>query len=179
MSTVPPTRASAIDPGDVPDGSTELPATTWADTARTALQIRLAELDRERKLVESESRSGGSCGDAADRSAHVEAVIRLEELELRITDLQWRLQTLEQFDHQGARRGEGLQLGGTVTVRFDTDEECETFVVGPAEQFGAGSPVITPDSPLGSALRGARPGDYITYRNGIGRQAALTVVSIG
>jgi transcription elongation factor GreA len=175
MLKLPPTQSGDINPGQSADGSA---AVSWADTARNALELRLSALEEERRHVESESMSVGPCGDAADRSAHVEAVIRLEELQLRIAEIELRLQTLEDYDLRSRRRGDTLQIGHTVTVRFDADDECETFVVGMAEQFEPGTPVITPGSPLGEALRGAHPGDHITYRIGAGRHGALTVVSM-
>lgn len=54
--------------------------------------------------------------------------------------------------------------GMVLTVRFDADNETETFLLGTREGVDAdGLQVYSPTSPLGMALSGARRGDQRSY----------------
>lgn len=52
---------------------------------------------------------------------------------------------------------------GTVATVIDGDGDEIEFFVAPAENKLPGLLLASPDSPLGSALLGARPGDDVTY----------------
>jgi transcription elongation factor GreA len=52
---------------------------------------------------------------------------------------------------------------GTVATVVDEDGDETEFFVAPAENKIAGILLASPDSPLGSALLGKRPGDDATY----------------
>ncbi len=55
-----------------------------------------------------------------------------------------------------------VEVGTVVTVTDDDGDEME-FFVAPAENKVVGIMLASPDSPLGSALLGKRPGDEATY----------------
>jgi transcription elongation factor GreA len=55
-----------------------------------------------------------------------------------------------------------ITVGTIATVTDDDGDELEIFVA-PAENKLPGMLLASPDSPLGAALMGARPGDTITY----------------
>ena len=145
-----------------------------SDTARTALQARLDGLLVQRVEVFAESTSAGATGDAADRAGNVEAIIRLEELDARIGALR------EQLSAPAADRAEPgtVQVGSRIAVRFGDDPEVETFLVGVLEEAGEAVEVITPASPLGRALLGARSGDVVSYRAASGVTLQATVVDV-
>ena len=145
-----------------------------SDTARTALQARLDGLLVQRVEVFAESTSAGATGDAADRAGNVEAIIRLEELDGRIGALR------EQLSAPAAGRAEPgtVQVGSRVTLRFGDDPETETFLLGVLEEAGELVEVVTPASPLGRALSGARSGDVISYRAASGATLQATVVDV-
>ena len=57
-----------------------------------------------------------------------------------------------------------------VTVRFEDDEESETFLIGSREETGAADlEVYSAASPLGKALDGAKVGETRTYETPNGK----------
>ena len=135
-----------------------------ADSARATVVARLAELKSQRAQAEFESVPPGAGGDLADRSGNVEAMIRLENLEARIVALELRLD--EMRFQTGANDLSVAALGTAVTLSFGADDSVETFRLDRIEHARPGDSVITPESPLGQALLGARAGDRVTYRAG-------------
>ena len=143
-------------------------------SARAALTARLDALLEQRVQAFAESTVTGGTGDAADRAGNVEAIIRLEDLDARIGGLR------DQLDAPAATEtaGDTVQVGSRVGVRFAGDEAPEDFLVGLLEQAGSGVEVITPSSPLGRALLGARAGDDLVYRAANGAVLTATVVTV-
>lgn len=144
------------------------------DTARAALQARLDGLLAQRVQAFAESTSTGATGDAADRAGNVEAIIRLEDLDARISVLR------EQLSAPSAPPGtsDTVQVGSRVTLRFGGEPEVEPFLVGVLEEAGGKVEVITPASPLGKALLGARSGDEVAYRAASGATLTATLVDV-
>ncbi len=58
----------------------------------------------------------------------------------------------------------GMVTVGSVVTVVDTDGDEMDFFVAPAENKIAGMLLASPDSPLGAALMGAKPGDDVTYK---------------
>jgi transcription elongation factor GreA len=65
-------------------------------------------------------------------------------------------------------------------VLFDGDDEAESFLLGSRELMALDDSVemdvYSPQSPLGSALLGKRPGERATYRAPNGRDVSVKVV---
>ena len=57
-----------------------------------------------------------------------------------------------------------VSLGMIVTVLYDGDDEsmAESYLIGHIEEISE-APVMSPTSPLGSALLGAKAGDVVEY----------------
>ncbi|HEU0101656.1 MAG TPA: GreA/GreB family elongation factor [Mycobacteriales bacterium] len=144
------------------------------DSSRAALQARLEGLLTQRVEVFAEATSAGATGDAADRAGNVEAIIRLEELDARIAALHAKLSA------PPAQRtaGDTVQVGSRVTLRFGGESEVEPFLVGVLEEAVGAVEVITPASPLGKALLGARSGDEVAYRSAAGATLTATLVDV-
>ena len=72
--------------------------------------------------------------------------------------------------------------GTLVTIAFDGDEsDTDTFVLGSRELLGLDSDatnVYSPQSPLGAAILGLRPGDEGSYTAPNGRSINVTVVKV-
>ncbi len=143
-------------------------------SAHAALLARLEDLQAQRAQTALESIPPGGSGDAADHAGNVEALIRLGELDTRIAALQVQLQA----PVTEAPPAQVAEIGSLVTLRFPDDEEDQQFLIGLVEQAGPGVEVITPTSPLGEVLLGARPGDELTYRVSSGRTLTVTLVGI-
>ena len=105
---------------------------------------------------------------------NVEALIRLGELDARIAALQVQLQA----PIAEATVAQVAEIGSLVTLRFSDDDEDQQYLIGLVEQAGSGVEVITPTSPLGAVLLGARPGDELTYRVASGAKITVTLVEI-
>jgi transcription elongation factor GreA len=68
--------------------------------------------------------------------------------------------------------------GMVVTVRFDGDDEDESFLIGSREEAEtAGIEVYSAASPLGKALTGAREGDTVEYETPTGKTMKVALVS--
>jgi len=145
-----------------------------SSSARAALAARLEDLQAQRAQVAIESIPATGAGDAADHAGNVEALVRLGELDARIAALQVQLQAP---DADGRSAGVA-ELGSLVRIRFDDDPDTQDYVIGLVEQAGSGYEVITPTSPLGSVLLGARPGDRLSYKVASGATMQVTLLEI-
>ncbi|MFI9450639.1 GreA/GreB family elongation factor [Amycolatopsis sp. NPDC052450] len=66
--------------------------------------------------------------------------------------------------------------GMVLTVEYD-DGDTETFLLGTRDEAGHGAlEVYSPDSPLGRALHGAKPGDRREYRVPSGGAVGVTLL---
>ena len=65
-----------------------------------------------------------------------------------------------------------------VSLRYEGDDEVENFVIGSIEERYDGATVVSPDSALGQALEGAKPGDKITYETPTGAKLTVEIVSV-
>ena len=74
--------------------------------------------------------------------------------------------------------------GSRVTIAFDGDEsDTDTFVLGSRELLGLNggveaANVYSPQSPLGAAILGRRPGDVVSYAAPNGRSINVTLVKV-
>ncbi|WP_116040455.1 GreA/GreB family elongation factor [Amycolatopsis palatopharyngis] len=67
--------------------------------------------------------------------------------------------------------------GMVLTVRFDDDPESETFLLGVRDGAEPGElEVYSPESPLGTALTGARQGEQRRYTVPDGRTMRVTLI---
>jgi transcription elongation factor GreA len=148
-------------------------ATLSTASRREILMTRLDALRVERNRALAETIPSGA-GDMADRATNVDGHVRLAMLEERIATVEADLATLES---PGARRADdGVAVGDIVTIDFG--DGPETFLLGSVDEATDRFDVITPESPLGRALAGARPGATIFYTAGQNRTIRATVVSV-
>lgn len=79
----------------------------------------------------------------------------------------------------GAPPDDGVvEPGMRVTVEFETDGSHETFLLGSRALLGADGDlaVYSPESPLGQAIAGLKPGDRFSYQAPTGATIAAAVV---
>jgi transcription elongation factor GreA len=85
---------------------------------------------------------------------------------------------------RGAQVGEAPAAGGAagpgmvVEVRFPGEKSTERFLVGSREDHGTPIDVFSPQSPLGGAVTGHKPGDKVSYTLPNGRSASVEIVSV-
>ena len=80
-----------------------------------------------------------------------------------------------------APSGDGtIEPGMTVTVRFEGDDDTESFLLGSRELVALDESVemavYSPQSPLGAALLGKRAGEQVTYAAPNGRAVTVEIV---
>ena len=59
--------------------------------------------------------------------------------------------------------GDAVGAGAIVSIRYEGDDDVERYLVGSIEERVDDLDVISPTSPLGSALMGAKVGDTVNY----------------
>ena len=77
-----------------------------------------------------------------------------------------------------AAREELAKLEGRV-AQFEGDDDVETLLLGAREMADDDIQVFSPQSPLGSALIGARVGDTVSYQAPNGKHLKVVIVDAG
>jgi transcription elongation factor GreA len=138
---------------------------------KAKLEAELAELEGPRRTeVVQAIKTARSFGDLSENFEYHAAKNEQALLERRITILRARLETSVLIDEQAAATSDTVQIGSTVSIE---DEQGETMEIEISSVGG-----VSPDSPLGRALLGARAGDEIEIEAPRGSWRAR-VLSIG
>ncbi|HEU5043315.1 MAG TPA: transcription elongation factor GreA [Nocardioidaceae bacterium] len=129
---------------------------------RTEIVARISAAREEGDLKEN-----GGYHAAREEQGKVEARIR------QLEDMLRRAQVGETPADDGV-----VEPGMKVTYRFVDDDEVETFLLGAREmeETTAGLQVFSPQSPLGSAIIGAKKGDTVSYAAPHGKQLKVEIV---
>jgi transcription elongation factor GreA len=134
---------------------------TWLTPAALAkLENELAQLTTTgREEIVERIAEARAHGDLKENAEYDTAKNDQGLMEARIRQLQYLIDNshLSEVDDSGA-----IAVGTVATVIDEDGDEME-FFVAPAENKVPGTLLASPDSPLGAALLGARPGDEITY----------------
>jgi transcription elongation factor GreA len=125
-----------------------------------------AEINARRE--EGDLRENGGYHAAKDEQGKQEARIR------QLTDLLRK-----------ARVGEppttatSAELGTVITIKFAGEDDTEKFLLGSREIAGTTAlTVYSPESALGAAIMGAKPGKKVTYQAPNGRDITVQVVAV-
>jgi transcription elongation factor GreA len=135
---------------------------------RAQIAAKIAAAREEGDLSEN-----GGYHAAREEQGHLEARIR------QLTDMLRRAKVGEP-----SAAIDEVAPGSRVTIAFDGDEsDTDTFVLGSRELLGLDGGVETanvysPQSPLGAAILGRRPGDSVSYIAPNGRSINVTVVKV-
>ena len=151
-------------------------ATTWlTQDAHDRLAVELADLIAGRPAMAAEINARREEGDLRENGGYHAAREEQGKQEARIRQLQELLRTA-QIGHPPIAEGTAGQ-GMVVTVRYDGDEDTETFLLGSREEAGTTDiDVYSPGSPLGRALDGAKEGETISYQAPSGATIKLTLL---
>lgn len=133
---------------------------TLSSSASSRLETELAELVDERAARASEFIE--TTGDAADLAEFAARDMLVEQLDERISAICGLLAENTVPVQRDAAAGHVAE-GSVVSVRFGRSRATETFLVGHRFEATGGVDVITPSSPLGQVLIGAKAGDTISY----------------
>jgi transcription elongation factor GreA len=151
--------------------------TTWlTQEAHDRLAGELAELIAARPAMAAEINARREEGDLRENGGYHAARDEQAKQEGRIAQLEQLLRSAK-IGHPPIAAGTAGP-GMVVTVRYDGDDDTETFLLGSREEAGTRDiSVYSPASPLGSALNGAKEGETVSYQAPSGATIKLTLLS--
>jgi transcription elongation factor GreA len=140
------------------------------------LSAELDDLIANRPHMAAEINARREEGDLRENGGYHAAREEQGKQEGRILQLQELLRTAKVGE---APVSDGVAGPGMVVdVRFEGDDEVETFLIGSREEsVTAAVPVYSAASPLGKALTGAHEGDTVEYDTPTGRKMKVALVS--
>lgn len=125
------------------------------DTLKAQLEER--EGPTRERIVEAIA-TARAHGDLSENAEYHAAREEQAHNEAKIKEIRYKLENAEvvQTFDDGV-----VQLGMLVVIKYEGDDETETYYVGSREEKGEHD-VLTPDSPIGKALLGQSAGDIVT-----------------
>ena len=100
-------------------------------------------------------------GDLSENGDYHAAKEEQGKMEGRIAHLASILENAEIVDEVSG--GDTVRAGSIVSIRYAGDDDPEKYLIGSIEERIEDVEVISPTSPLGEALIGARIGETVTY----------------
>jgi transcription elongation factor GreA len=150
---------------------------TWlSQEAHDRLKAELDAMIANRPVIAAEINARREEGDLRENGGYHAAREEQGKAEARIRYLQELLRTA----HVGeAPTADAIGPGSVVTIYFDDDaDDTETFLLGSREIAQTTElTVYSPESALGQAILGARPGQAVTYTAPNGKDIKVTVVA--
>lgn len=157
--------------------STESSSTSWlTQEAFDRLSKELAELVANRPAMAQEINDRREEGDLKENGGYHAAREEQGKQEGRIMQLTQLLRDAKvgEAPTTSGQAGPGM----VVTVRFDGDDDTETFLIGSREESGTTElNVYSSASPLGKALTGAKVGATVSYPTPTGKTLSVTLLS--
>jgi transcription elongation factor GreA len=150
---------------------------TWlTQEAYDRLSNELEALIANRPLLAREINARREEGDLRENGGYQAAREEQGKQESRVVQLQALLRDAKVGE---APVSDGVAGPGMlVTVRYDGDDDGETFLIGSREETEtAGVEVYSAASPLGKALTGATEGDTVEYETPTGKRIKVTLVT--
>ena len=114
-------------------------------------------------------------GDLSENGDYHAAKEEQGKMEGRIAHLALTIENAVIVEDTGD--GETVGAGSIVEIRYQGDDDVERYLVGSIEERHDDLDVISPSSPLGAALIGAKKGETVHYE-APGGTLAVDVVSI-
>jgi transcription elongation factor GreA len=156
--------------------STESSSTSWlTQEAYDRLSKELAELVANRPAMAQEINDRREEGDLKENGGYHAAREEQGKQEGRIMQLTQLLRDAKvgEAPTTSGQAGPGM----VVTVRFDGDDDTETFLIGSREESGTTElDVYSSASPLGKALTGAKVGATVSYPTPTGKTLSVTLL---
>ena len=122
--------------------------------------------DIKRKEVSEKLKEARAQGDLSENAEYDAAKDEQRDMEARIFELENLLKNVEIVDEEGD--GKKVALGSTVRVQDKETKEEFTYTIKGALVANTLEGIISNESPLGSALIGAKKGDTITVEAPVG-----------
>ena len=100
-------------------------------------------------------------GDLSENGDYHAAKEEQGKTEGRIAHLAALIEKSKIIDEDGEL--EAVVQGCVVTITYEDDDEEEQYLIGSIEERRDGIDVVSPSSPLGTALLGAKPGEQVAF----------------
>jgi transcription elongation factor GreA len=144
---------------------------------RAKLEAELENLTTvERKHVAERIAAAKELGDISESGEYEDAKKSQAMVEGRIRELKSLLSRAEMIDEDHVSNGE-VRVGCSVTVRFDEDDEEETWMIVGSAEANPRQGRISNESPIGAALLGKRARHKVTVQTPSGVMK-LTIVKV-
>lgn len=131
------------------------------------LKEELAYLEGEgRQKVIAEIASARAHGDLSENAEYHAAKDQQGLQEARVRQIRHMLENAEIIAEDDEPT---VKPGKLVTLRYEGDDDTETYLIGLRAEQHEGFTVLTPESPLGKALLGRAVGDSVTAEVPAGR----------
>ena len=114
-------------------------------------------------------------GDLKENGDYHAAKDHQGQMEARIRQLAAMIENAEIVE---GTDGEIVEPGCVVELRYEGDDDTDTYFFGSVEERGVEHDIISPGSPLGEALVGRKPGDKVEFTSPTGANLTVEVVSI-
>jgi transcription elongation factor GreA len=98
-------------------------------------------------------------GDLKENGDYHAAKEEQGKTEARIRDLEAMIERAEIVE--GGSDDGTVAAGSVVTIRYEGDDDTETYLLGSIEEKREGLDVMSPGSPIGKALLGGQAGDVV------------------
>ena len=150
-----------------------------AQLSRDAFERLSAELQElttvGRTQIANAIEAARALGDLSENGDYHAAKDAQGHMEARIRKLEALLDRVEIVD---AAASDTVIIGSVVGIRYAGDEDVEEYLIGSIEERRDGIEVASPDSPLGSALLGAKVGDTVEYTTPTGATLRVEVAEL-
>ncbi len=150
------------------------PTLSKAGAERLSRRVDELIIEREQVLATVVDATGDA-GDVAQLAARD---MELERIDADLARYSQLLGTAQIVDTAATGAAATVTPGVVVRLAFAGDDTEERYVVGTVYDADEDVTIVTPSSPLGQALLGAKPGDEVTYLAPRGR-VQVTVAGIG
>ena len=143
----------------------------------TKLEAELDELTTlGRKDIAERINAAKELGDISESGEYEDAKNQQAHLEGRIREIKSILSRAQIIEEEQNGHGE-VRLGSRVTVRFDGEDDEESWVIVGSAEARPREGKISNESPTGAALLGKRPRQKVTVETPSG-QMKITIVKI-
>lgn len=155
----------------------EAPVTWLTQEAHDRLAAELAELIAHRPVMAAEINERREEGDLRENGGYHAAKEEQGKEEARIRQLEDLLRRAQVGEPPAT--ASTVIPGVVVTVRFDDDEDTETFLLGSREISATTElTVYSPESALGAAILSHRAGETVSYETPNGGTMKVTITKL-
>ncbi len=140
------------------------------------LQAELTELTTKGRVeIARKIEAARELGDLSENGDYHAAKEEQGKMEGRIRHLEALIENAEIVE--GGATDE-VQAGSVVTIRYEGDDDTERYLIGSIEEKGTDVEVMSPGSPLGQALIGAKAGDVVDFVAPNGNTIKVEIVAV-